>query len=256
MLDSTIMQKLFPILPDITMKSHDSEILVKTDPNAFGEFMAKFQDLHFKLIGMGGYVSDLNDVLTEVGLETEEFRSELYRSVETYCQIPVQTRDEVLGRSEKWGRLFAAYNTQGDYEAFKDGAREIAREALSANSLANHHMFFGGRDQLYDYYIARYGTEGFRKHGLSNTLNHEMEHFGNCLEAAKAIGKENLNPWLGVMFSLGQRHFDMSYCHSFFEREVREDRISEEHFNTYRKIAFGQPTNPSDGDKLMSDLVK
>ena len=76
------------------------------------------------------------------------------------------------------------------------------------------------------------------------------------LEAAKAIGKENLNPWLGVMFSLGQRHFDMSYCHSFFEREVREDRISEEHFNTYRKIAFGQPTNPSDGDKLMSDLLK
>lgn len=256
MLSQTIMHKIFPVLPDIVVEQYGSETLVKTNPTLFGQFMGRFQDLHFQLNGHSNYVRNFDEILTEIGMEVEELKSSLYLSVEAYYQIPVQTRENVLRECHEWNNLFTNYLYDNDYNAFKEEVRSITRRALLTDRLANHHLFLGGRNELVDYFKGRYEEIGYINYGLQKIVNHEMGHFDAYQRAARAIGREDLNPWLGVLFSIGEKSFDMSYCESFFTREIREDRISEREFNIYRKIAFKQPPEPSDGDKSMTVLVQ
>ncbi|MEK6816367.1 MAG: hypothetical protein AABY09_02035, partial [Nanoarchaeota archaeon] len=214
------------------------------EPKMLGQFIRDASSLmeairnarDSKAKGISGY--NVNEILAGSGCDSidnliESFWSFVY---DTLLDEPFEPEEDCMCMQE----IIQAYNSDGNYLRLVGRFCQLPRcTAIVVGS--------GTPEDLKDFIETANPSD---KDYAARTAEHEREHMLFSYDAAKAIGREDLRPYLGIEFPF---EYELTYtpcCWDLdFVDEVAKGNITEKQFNIYRMVAGRDTSLLSPGDK-------
>lgn len=271
--------ELYPNVPAVsTVSEHQYGSIHGIDPLEGGIFLKRLDALLYivRETYNSGQLNLGENTLTKESLneklgcsDISQAADAIRRFMEETLKTDVNTPRNVNDGQKRVAAVFEKYNVDGDFKNLIIGIREEEHGFIQDISIGDGkpenirkflNVFYFEQlnpDPNKVYYREDYDRQF--KDSTNYAQEHEGSHFDFMQQAAAAIKRPDLSPNMSLQLVLGEDGIltiHPACSDARFYMELLAGNITEEDFNTYRKIAYQNPHHgKSEGDEIMLDVM-